>query len=64
MLSTGIAQDGAERKADLAEGSFGVEQGIRLWLQLDAAGYMHLDLPYKDVRGTFERALAAHLEQL
>lgn len=46
----------------LNEGSFGVEQGIKLWLQLDAAGYMHLDLPYEDVRGTFERSLATHLD--
>jgi hypothetical protein len=46
----------------LTEGAFGIEQAIKLWLQLDTAGYMHLDLPYEDVRGTFERSLARQLE--
>jgi hypothetical protein len=42
----------------LDDGAFGIREGLSLWLQLDAAGFMKTDLPYANVRQAFEQALA------
>jgi len=44
--------------AGLDEGEFGIRQGLSLWLELEAEGFMKTDLPYANVRQVFERALA------
>jgi hypothetical protein len=41
----------------LDEGAFGMQQGLQLWLHLEASGWMETGLPYQCVRAEFERAL-------